>query len=1192
MADVLAKKKKIRSGHKGSATRTVRQIAEVLGNDSPDRDRLSLLRMTLKEKLDTIKTLDAEIVDLIEDEEELAGEIDQADTYKEGLYESVLKVDRFLNATPPIPDAPPPTVTARTPPTATGVSRVKLPKLQLRSFNGDLTKWTAFWESFESAIHSNTELSEVEKFNYLNSLLEKSARETVSGLALTAANYGQAIEALKKRFGCKQLIVNKHMDALLQVEAVTSPQNTKALRRLLDGVNSHIRSLQSLGVARDSYSGLLCPVLVNKLPADIQLLISRKISEDDWKLDSLMQVIEEEVTARERVGVNQTHPPARRKEPPHSATSLVSSGTPSEGISCCYCSKLHPPSNCDIVPQIEARKQLLRRSGRCYCCLKQGHLSRDCRSRIRCRTCGGRHHPSICDHNKAKQGSDTHQLSQHPPRGDTATANRSETPLNPNAPAFAGASPTTPTNRPPNNTLAMYVDSDKMVLLQTAVAEVTNPRDTSCTLKIGIVFDGGSQKSYLTRRVKNALNLPVVSKKSLSIAAFGSRKGRPRQCEVVHLIMKTRHGSSRLEVFVVPHICDPITSQAAVADVKMYSHLAGLDLADLNHDDVMEVDLLIGSDSYWDFVTGKTIRGTDGPTAIETTLGWVLSGPAGVDEHGRSAVSLVNTHTLRVEGVANKELDETLRSFWELESFGIKEVQTNPVCDHFSSTLQVKDGRYEVCLPWRECHNVLPDNYELSRRRLHSLLKRLRQSPEVLKEYDSIICDQIKKGIVEEVGGSEVAPGTTHYLPHHAVIRSDKETTKVRIVYDASARTSGPSLNDCLHTGPKFNQRILEILIRFRSYPVAFTADIEKAFLMISVNPKDRDVLRFLWVKDPFSDNPETTVLRFARVIFGVSASPFLLNATIKHHIERYTESQPEVVQPLSQSIYVDDVVCGADSEDEAYALYSSSKEILSHGCFNLRKFVTNAASLQALVDSQEDAQRGLQDTANVVEADETYVDVILPTGTNQNPAEHKVLGVRWDAELDQLAFALEAIHQESTGTPTKRVVVSLIGQIYDPLGFLSPVTVSLKVLMQELCKNKLGWDQELSGELLAKWTRLVEQLKGAPPITLPRCCLQGPRSESKTYQLCGFCDASTAAYAAVIYLVERDESSVYSHFVVSKARVSPLRPTTIPRLELLSALCLARLMFNVTESLSERLSLENPRCYTDSQVTLFWIST
>lgn len=166
---------------------------------------------------------------------------------------------------------------------------------------------------------------------------------------------------------------------------------------------------------------------------------------------------------------------------------------------------------------------------------------------------------------------------------------------------------------------------------------------------------------------------------------------------------------------------------------------------------------------------------------------------------------------------------------------------------------------------------MLPDNCELSLKRLKSLIRCLQQDPDILKEYHSVIRDQLRKGIVEMVEEPHISEsGKVHYLPHHAVIRN------VRVVYDASAKRGGPSLNECLHTGPKFEQRILDILLRFRTYKVVLTADIEKAFLMVSVAKDDRNVLRFLWVVDPTSSDPEVVVLRFTRVIFGVSASPFL----------------------------------------------------------------------------------------------------------------------------------------------------------------------------------------------------------------------------------------------------------------------------------------------------------------------------
>ena len=139
-----------------------------------------------------------------------------------------------------------------------------------------------------------------------------------------------------------------------------------------------------------------------------------------------------------------------------------------------------------------------------------------------------------------------------------------------------------------------------------------------------------------------------------------------------------------------------------------------------------------------------------------------------------------------------------------------------------------------------------------------------------------------------------------HYLPHHAVIRQDKQTTKLRIVFDALAKCDGPSLNECLYTGPKFDQSILDILLRFRTHQVALTADIEKAFLMVSISEQDRDVLRFLWVDDIKKDPPEACAFRFTCVVFGVSSSPFLLNATIHHHLEKHKLAFPNTVKILS----------------------------------------------------------------------------------------------------------------------------------------------------------------------------------------------------------------------------------------------------------------------------------------------------
>ena len=276
-----------------------------------------------------------------------------------------------------------------------------------------------------------------------------------------------------------------------------------------------------------------------------------------------------------------------------------------------------------------------------------------------------------------------------------------------------------------------------------------------------------------------------------------------------------------------------------------FEHLSGLPLADTTDShDRLQIDILLGSDYYWTLLTGEVKRGSSGPVGVQTELGWVLSGPVDTPTQEHNQTTLV-THTLHVENLAqtteSKVLDQ-LKSFWELESFGITNSERS-VLDSFQNGISFVDGRYEVCLPWKNQDQVIPDNYQLCLRRLWALLRRLRDKPEILREYNSIIHTQRESGIVEYV--TEPAPVHTsriHYLAHHAVVRHDKQTSKVRIVYDASARSGGPSLNDCLHVGPKFDQKIFDILLRFRTHKVALVADIEKAFLMVAMKNEDRDV--------------------------------------------------------------------------------------------------------------------------------------------------------------------------------------------------------------------------------------------------------------------------------------------------------------------------------------------------------------
>ena len=395
------------------------------------------------------------------------------------------------------------------------------------------------------------------------------------------------------------------------------------------------------------------------------------------------------------------------------------------------------------------------------------------------------------------------------------------------------------------------------VLLQTAKTTVYKIDNPERTRVVRIIFDSGSQRSYITDRVRHHLSLEPIHTETMVIKTFGSKNQTKQACDVVRV---GNRSSLELSFLSVPLICEPLSNQPIALATNSYAKLASLELADYAYgDEALEIDMLVGSDQLLERLLTSTM-------ALQlSTLDW--AGYYLDQSHQASSVNLISTHVLAVDVYQPQEekqdLDSQLKKFWDLESMGINPEECS-VYDEFEKEIIYKNNRYEIALPWKQSHPSLPDNYELALRRLNGLLRRLKQMPHILNQYDSVIRDQLKRGIVEVVDQSEVTPYIqTHYLSHHAVLREDKATTKLRIVYDASAKTCGPSLNDCLYTGPKFGLSIMEIILRFRAFSVALAADIEKAFLMVGVSPRDRDVLRFLWIDDVENEVPKITVLRF-----------------------------------------------------------------------------------------------------------------------------------------------------------------------------------------------------------------------------------------------------------------------------------------------------------------------------------------
>ena len=453
-----------------------------------------------------------------------------------------------------------------------------------------------------------------------------------------------------------------------------------------------------------------------------------------------------------------------------------------------------------------------------------------------------------------------------------------------------------------------------------------------------------------------------------------------------------------------------------------------------------------------------------------------------------------------------------------------------------------------------------------------------------MEQVYTLLPGQFEKYTINERGES------VHYLPHHAIIRKERATTKIRVVYDGSAKLndSEVSLNECLQTGPNLIPRLFDVLIGFRTHRIAITADIEKAFLMIGIVPSDRDVLRFLWFQDPTKLDSPICQFRFTRVVFGLRPSPALLGAVILHHLDNYSSVQPQLIEGIKKGLYVDDLLTGSDNVASAFQIYSKAKQIMSEGGLNLRKWTSNSSELLQQIRQAEISGDCSSTKTSVSEEEQTFAQfhtgLLNSTGTSPH---NKLLGVLWDSEADGLLIDLSELVTYAHGLPvTKRTVLRVSAKIFDPLGLLSPFVVKLKLLFRELCSGNVNWDDPVEGDTLRRWKSLIKEFESLGQIRVPRCYFDKSRVPV-SFELHGFSDASSQAYGAVVYLrTVYDDETISSVIVTSKTRVAPVKLQTIPRLELLGALVLTRLVSTVRKSLD---SLPN-FYWTDSTIALFWI--
>ena len=353
------------------------------------------------------------------------------------------------------------------------------------------------------------------------------------------------------------------------------------------------------------------------------------------------------------------------------------------------------------------------------------------------------------------------------------------------------------------------------------VRQVNQPRQPSSTTQAFVTRDDqrnqrARQRSYVTEELKKKVNLQVESIESLNINTFGTEKYNKIKCESVRLSIAVESQSRPIVVraLIYPSICSPLSS---CLDISDYPYLHGLQLADSITSQRKRIDLLIGADHFYDFVTGEVIRGNSGPVAIKSKLGWLLSGPYTSLSDSFTNDANINAHLILdsspqcfcitdtevdLEIDANDEIAANLQKFWKHEALGLNELTENDVSEQKEKEefqIDFNGKRYEVSLPWNAdfSDEFLQSNYELCNKRLQSLFSKLKDKPDLLQEYDTIFQEQLKNGIIERVSDCQEKQVKIHYLCHHGVFRKDHNTTKLQIVFDASGKGNINSL--CLN---------------------------------------------------------------------------------------------------------------------------------------------------------------------------------------------------------------------------------------------------------------------------------------------------------------------------------------------------------------------------------------------------------
>lgn len=976
---------------------------------------------------------------------------------------------------------------------------IRLERIKIPTFSGKYTEWCAFRELYESMVHTNAQLTGVQRLQYLRNSIKGEAERIINHLPMKDENYDTAWKLLCERYDNNRAIAHDMMQQFWEIQPC-SKNDVIGMKRIVETTNQFLASTQALEI--NAFDLVTVFMLTQKLDDESRREWHNKIGscKNVPTLNEFMAFCTERFSILEAVQYSNVQPKHKRSS---NAYTVQYSDKPS----CVVCKADHRLVECKRFKEmtVQSRRTFIKENKLCFNCMGKNHLVSNCRSQRGCGTCGKRHHTML--HNTE---SNTESQSNHVQGKSTQG------------------------------------------LLATAKIRVKNVFGQFLTLRA--LVDQGSQNSLITEEAARLLGLK--RQKSVTIVKGIGDKANTSRGQIP-LIIQEKWTSNEIATDAL--IMGKITNELPSASFKPISSIQVCteDLADPEYHVRGKIDIILGAEVFGDIMLRQVKRGY--PTAVKTTIGWILFGRTLDPNRDQQVVSMISTN----------DLDQSIQRFWAQEDISNDTILTPEEQEaeiHYAKTVKrLENGRFQVNLPWKgDPITKLAPSRVTAIKRFDALERRLLSNKTLQGQYNACLQEYLDSGHMEEVPLADLNK-PSFYLPHHAVLKESSTSTKVRVVFNASAKTqSESSLNDLLMVGPTIQDTLATLLTRWRTHSIVLSADIEKMYRQIMVHPKDWDFQRIIWRR---KDSETVKHFRLKTVTFGTASAPFQAIRTLREIALREKEHFPISSQCLFNDFYVDDLLTGTDSEEDATKLYKELVLVLAKYGFPIRKWKTNSRAVLEQVPTSERDDNG-------------SIKMNLEEGT-------RILGIEWHSNKDVFRFKIHNTLNPNVKL-TKRTVASHIATLYDPLGWVQPVIIRSKIFLQKLWLAKLDWDEELPKSLQEEWLTYINDMANVEEITIPRWI---GTFAATSIELHGFCDASNAAIAAVVYVrVISEERSPMVNIIAAKTKVTPLAVQTIPRLELSGALLLTKLM-DQTKLAFKNLSISGVHYWTDSSVVLSWLS-